>query len=333
MSGWTTDRSALLSILLDGVTGNEETVAIRQDYCRLHDIITSNFGKQGKGFLTGSKAEGISLPGSDIDVMLNVNEALKIIVVQLLNDVPVNCPNLTSQLLLCTENAKAGFAFLRFVDQPTQILHPCLMQSLQIMNGVKYLSSDLYMKNRLLFTNLSPHFGKLVRNRQGPSIEHWTGYESKNDPSTDFVDCIHCTFWPNDAVEWIRRPRHIGWPKTNDISFIVDFGCHLVPVGHPNSETKALEWRISFSVAERTLVWSFNHVQIQCYAVMKLILKEFIKEKCSEQNQVLCSYFIKTFLFWKYETTNIDFWCKNNFRECIKYLLIEFAKMYTRRCY
>ena len=63
---------------------------------------------------------------------------------------------------------------------------------------------------------------------------------------------------------------------------------------------------------------------MQCYAVMKIILKEFVKKKCSPQNQVLCSYFIKTFLFWKYETTSFDFWKKTNFRECIKYLIIEF---------
>ena len=79
-------------------------------------------------------------------------------------------------------------------------------------------------------------------------------------------------------------------------------------------------------MAERTLVWSFNHIQIQCYAVMKIILKEFIKTKCSPQNYVLCSYFVKTFLFWKYETTDINFWCPENFRECIKVLLVEFSQ-------
>ena len=100
----------------------------------------------------------------------------------------------------------------------------------------------------------------------------------------------------------------------------------LYPWGHPNSETKTLEWRISFSVAERTLVWSFNHVQMQCYAVMKIILKEFIKKRCSTKNQILCSYFIKTFLFWKFEELHLNSWRKNNFRECIMYLLTEFSQ-------
>ena len=65
---------------------------------------------------------------------------------------------------------------------------------------------------------------------------------------------------------------------------------------------------------------------MQCYAVMKIILKEFIKVKCNPQHQVLCSYFIKTFLFWKYELTAVNFWRADNFIDCIKYLLSEFSK-------
>ena len=72
------------------------------------------------------------------------------------------------------------------------------------------------------------------------------------------------------------------------------------------------------------LVWSFNHVQMQCYAVMKIILKEFIKLNCRPENFVLCSYFIKTFLFWTFETTDSHFWRPSNFVECIRYLLVEF---------
>ena len=87
-----------------------------------------------------------------------------------------------------------------------------------------------------------------------------------------------------------------------------------------------MEWRISFSLAERTLVWSFNHVQMQCYALLKIIQKEFIKVRCNPPNQVLCSYFIKTFLFWKYETTELSFWREDNLRHCIKFLLVEFSK-------
>ena len=107
---------------------------------------------------------------------------------------------------------------------------------------------------------------------------------------------------------------------------IVEFGFHLVPVGHPLSDTNMMEWRISFAVAERALVWSFNHVQMQCYAVMKLILKEYINPHCSPQCRVLCSYFIKTFLFWEYEETDPSYWHKENLRECLMRLLSNFCE-------
>ena len=145
-----------------------------------------------------------------------------------------------------------------------------------------------------------------------------------SESGVDNVPSIHCPFWPDSASEWRLRVRNFAWPSPSDVKSIVDFGFHLVPVGHPHSDMNMMEWRISFSVAERTLVWLFNHVQIQCYATMKIILKEFINPQCSPDNSVLCSYFVKTFLFWKYEETEPSFWCPENFRECVKFLLSGF---------
>ena len=313
MSSWASHQSSILSLLLDDVTGNEEAIAIRQDSCRLSSIIPYHF--------TGSKSEGLDLPGSDFDFMYDYNKVCLVEVVQDLHkisDIPF-----CNVFLLCTENVNPGFAFLCCIKQEMDNFF--LSGALQSINGVQYLSSDVVVNNLLLLHKIGPNCNT-TRKRQGPSMEFWLEYHDKSEAGTDHVMSIHCPFWPNDASEWIRRPRHYGWPTSHDISTIVDFGCHLVPVGHPNSKTKTLEWRISFSIAERTLVFSFNHVQMQCYAVMKIILKEFIKKRCSTQNQILCSYFIKTFLFWKFEETDLNFWCKNNFRECIKYLLTEFSK-------
>ena len=138
---------------------------------------------------------------------------------------------------------------------------------------------------------------------------------------------FYVKFWPTSAAEWKDRPRHYGWPSQRDREYIERFGCHLVPIGHPLSERKSLEWRLSFSIAERTLVWSFNHTQLQCYAVMKLMLKEFVKTKCAEKyKSVLCSYFIKTFLFWQFEKMDRSFWRIENLIGCIIYLFNEFNR-------
>ena len=41
MSSLTPDRSAILSQLLNEVTGTEEAIKIRQDYCKIDDCIKS----------------------------------------------------------------------------------------------------------------------------------------------------------------------------------------------------------------------------------------------------------------------------------------------------
>ena len=321
---WTPDQSSLLSLLLDEVVGTQEMIAIRQDYCRLFDCIKS-VGNDN-WYFTGSKAEGLELPGSDEDYMNDVNNRFKIKVVQTLQEIDET--NQWHNLLLCTDNVPLGFALLQSVNQAQCLsANYFISQSLQKVDGmhVPCLSSNSFVQ--LAFDHdIIPKRSGDTRKRQGPSIEIWKAYDDKSESGTDHVPSIHCTFWPNSALEWKQRPRHFAWPSLHDVSSIIDFGCHLVPIGHPHSDTKLTEWRISFSVAERALVWSFNNVQMKCYAVMKIILKQFIKIKCSSKNFVLCSYFIKTFLFWKYETTDLNFWSPENFRCCIKFLLIEFSK-------
>ena len=320
MASWTPDDSMILSVLLDDVVGTQEMIEIRQDFCWIHDCIGSDIMK--RRYFTGSKAEGLNLPGSDEDYMFDINAEFHIKVTQSLDENNDNSPYGT--FFMFTENVFPCFALLQHL--PRTPMHPELYQFFQNRNGLQYFSSDLYLQNFVSARN-HPASGITVK-RQGPSAESWTPScdEFTSGCGIDIVNSIHCAFWPNECLEWAKRPRHFGWPTSKDISFIIDFGFHLVPVGHPQSATKELEWRISFSVAERTLVWSFNHVQMQCYAVMKIILKEFIKVRCNPQNQILCSYFIKTFLFWKYESTELNFWREDNLRQCIKFLLVEFFK-------
>ena len=317
MTSWTPEDSRILSQMLDEVVGTQEIIDIRQDYCRMLDSLLSIFPRLCTYF-TGSKAEGLQLPGSDEDYMHDINYVLSLKVVQSLDNVPDTSSY--SVFLMYTENVSPGFALLQHVNQNT--INPILYSLSQSINGLPHLSSDLLAQS---FSSQHTENGERYE-RHGPSLEYWTKFEDKSESGRDNVPSIHCKFWPKEAAEWIDRLRNFNWPTSFDISSIIGFGCHLVPVGHPLSDIKSMEWRISFSLAERALVWSFNHVQMQCYALMKIILKEFIKVRCNPQNQVLCSYFIKTFLFWKYEATKLNFWRTDNLRECMKYLLSEFSQ-------
>ena len=68
MSRWTPEHSVLLSQILDNVTGTQDIIEVRKDYCKLLDCIDStDFGYNE--YFTGSMAEGLDLPGSDEDYM------------------------------------------------------------------------------------------------------------------------------------------------------------------------------------------------------------------------------------------------------------------------
>ena len=317
MARWTPERSSTLSFLLDEVVGTEEMVNTRRDYCKILDIITS---LRMPRYFTGSKSEGLDLPDSDIDYMYDINEIFSLKVVQESDD-NITPDTYRNILHLCTENVPPGFAILRCGDQVENLT---LLQTSRNINGALYLSSFHFLQGLFPFIQRSSPNTKVAV--QGPSIVRWNEYANISESGEDNVYSIHCAFWPMGAEEWIRRPREFGWPSSRDISAIVDFGCHVVPIGHSLSSFKDIEWRISFSIAERTLVWSFHHVQVQCYALMKIILKEYIKRKCTPQNAILCSYFIKTFLFWTFETTSSRFWRQENLRECVYYLLVTFRE-------
>ena len=78
------------------------------------------------------------------------------------------------------------------------------------------------------------------------------------------------------------------WSSDDLIHNIVDYGVMFVPIGCKGSINEDLEWRISFSIPEKLLAYSFIHVQFLCYAFLKVVLNDFIKVK---HGDILCSYF------------------------------------------
>ena len=238
MSLWTPDRSAILSLLLDEVTGTQEAIKIRQDYAKIHEICPWVVPTI-KVHFTGSRAEGLDLPGSDDDYMTDITEDLKLKVIQSSNETYDISSN--TILYLRTDIVNPGFALLEIPRIPLS-----LRRSIERINGVQYLSSNLMIQNYFNFSKLT----KLTKifKRQGPSIEHQLSlYFEGLDPNfaniegLDFVQSIHVDVWPHNASEWCQRPRHFGWPTSSTLSSIISYGCDLVAVGDPRSETKLTE--------------------------------------------------------------------------------------------
>ena len=317
------EKSMVLSLLLDEVVGTQDAISIRKDFGRFWEWIWNNCVYVNlPGYFTGSKGEGLYLPGSDVDFMFDMNHDFRTNVIRSMHEPSeIFFENI---FLFVTENVPPGFALLQYTRAARN--DSLLSEAAECINGMLYLSSHLFMEMALgTYKVLNPEYKSRI---QGPSLERLAGveYMDESECGVDNVHCFRCNFWPDGALEWRQRTRRFGWPTPTTISDIIGFGCHVVPVGHPHSPLRMFEWRISFSVAERTLVWSFNHIQMQCYAFMKLILKEYINVHVRPENRVLCSYFIKTYLFWMYESTDANFWREENIWDCITYLLIGFTE-------
>lgn len=149
----------------------------------------------------------------------------------------------------------------------------------------------------------------------------------RNGIETDIVLCFTSKIWPSKATEWINIKRYFRWPSKDLIYSIVQNGCHIVPVGSSRAHNIDTEWRLSFCIAEKELIKTFNHTQILVYAFLKLILNEKIKQ-IETIKDAISSYILKTVMLWVVERTVPNLWIPKNILLCVHLsirLLIQFV--------
>lgn len=134
------------------------------------------------------------------------------------------------------------------------------------------------------------------------------GHQTFHRPLTacdiDMVACIKRNKWPELAKSWITRCRFGKWPGESKVeSIIQSLPTYLAPVGHKCSSDLNLQWRLSFNAVEKALIKSFNQTQVQCYALLKFYLKDYIREVSAN---VLSSYCTKTAIFWISESEGTE---------------------------
>ncbi|KAJ8322312.1 hypothetical protein KUTeg_000783 [Tegillarca granosa] len=185
--------------------------------------------------------------------------------------------------------------------------------SVDCLNGDSVSHGDIIIDTN----NIKPGFARL--NCQDMSCLSNTFFtaavtETKNGIAFSSLLFRHILTWPVVAAEWIHRYRGNNWPSRDLITEIVRNGCLIVPIWNPEAQDSFMQWRISFSVAEKKLVYSMNHTEFLCYALLKLYLKHVVNSH-HRVKKLLCSYFLKTCLFYCIEEEDIT-WNKNNFLDC-----------------
>jgi hypothetical protein len=259
---------------------------------------------------SGSHREGFRLRTSDIDIMHWL--ANHKVICDLSQIGLYRIPQHTV-ILMEWEDLPPGFTRLKLI---TDSYDARIRSSSVNQNGEQYISSELFRRSFTEYSrNLHPALQSCVQH--GPCAS----YVVNGIKEVDEAFCLASPHWPVLALPWIDRCRQKQWPSDDVLRDIVRCGFHVVPIG--SDPSKGDEWRISFSQAEQNLVYSMNHVQFMCYGLMKIFLKEVINAEVNDP--ILCSYFMKTILFWAIREDSSLIWTADNFLsnfwQCFKLLI------------
>ncbi|VDI17627.1 Hypothetical predicted protein [Mytilus galloprovincialis] len=288
--------------------GYEEEVKVRRLFYIIHDLRAKTADKTQ--ITSGSRGEGLQLKGSDLDLMF-IDTTFQ--VYESDRDVPHS--GWCMPLVMNTEDTHPGFTQLHLVNDHGLIcwhdntgeyaLENTLHWQNLILNAfqLREFSSELY---RLHTMAICSKFSRMLK-FHGPCI-------STLEETHDIASCLKCDKWISEAQPWIIRPR-TTWPSPDLISKIISCGVLFVPIGYKGSSNEHLQWRISFSVAEKFLIFSFSQTPLLCYALLKVLVKEIV-ENHEDLQGLLCSYFLKTLMFWISEESEPSMWRPNTIIPC-----------------
>ncbi|VDI20873.1 Hypothetical predicted protein [Mytilus galloprovincialis] len=263
--------------------GTEIDIRTRQRLFIISDNIENEFSTHQIKISSGSLAEGLNLPGSDIDIMC-INKMEEADIVQ--NVRSIKHPIHHTTFVMETDNDYPGFTRLRMVTEKK--------------DGsffVPFAGNRLYLRVNPFVERNKQSIPTMTVFTHGPCL-------SDQDQTIDYAFCLRSKYLPHNAIPWAYRHRR-QWPPNIVIDRIIDYGCLMVPIGPKNRSKDDFLWRVSFSVAEKMLVHSFNFTQMLCYGLLKLTLKHVVNRNDNVKD-LLCSYFLKTILFWVSEEQDID---------------------------
>nr|XP_034311421.1 uncharacterized protein LOC117684252 [Crassostrea gigas] len=303
------------------IVGTSQEVEFRREVADIKEIVTrvimKKMGRQGilgTWMVSGSNREGFRLKGSDIDVMFWINNYR--VIMDMSQSVYYNTAN-TALILSDSSESPPGFTLLQVINPTTDEFVMDVALTGVRMNDKFYISSSLY--RQLYCSALLPNFTE-----HGPCGSGIVGGNIIGDRlEYDIAFCYICNFWPPSASSWIDRCH--SWPAPEVVDDIVRNGCHFVAIGHPLGPHEKEEWRFSFSQAEQKCVCAMNHSQFLTYGLLKHFLKEVINHQSEETNELLCSYHMKTTVFWAIQQNTLPHWCPQNllvgFWVCFRLLL------------
>ncbi|VDI22827.1 Hypothetical predicted protein, partial [Mytilus galloprovincialis] len=174
---------------------------------------------------SGSRAEGLDLPGSDLDIMCLTDTYV-------VDEKQGNTQG--KRLILDTDNALPGFALIRITDDSFPVAN--INDVTQTVDGL-ILNNNFFKQSILEKLNgdcvcfgTTKTFNidfKTLCKIHGPAVS--TALNGIQE--VDFVRCLPCREWPSIAKRWLLRNRCFQWPSSDLMTEAIHEGVLLVPVG------------------------------------------------------------------------------------------------------
>jgi len=176
-------------------------------------------------------------------------------------------------------------------------------------------------KGRLLLSNLA------VDDALKKTLKYFNTDEFiKNGPSRSWTDRVEivialpCKDLPEECDFLFQRSCAGHWPKPETLEYAKQCPVFFIPHGHPHSELKErnLQWRLSTTLTERALMFSFTEVQMLVYILLKMLKIEHIKPKFGDN---FSTFHIKTAMMYTIERYHPEIWCIDNIVLCATYCI------------
>lgn len=287
--------------------GYESIIDIRRNLSDLKHHIYHKLKPEKPEFIydLGSRAEGLRISTSDNDQMV---VCARSIIVNDTSEILYLNPG-AGKVILIMENTKVKPGYVRLQVKDGRSGEKRFTNSYSTYEGTTYLSSSKYREFIL------PTLGKHVV-IHGPCTTIRHGHRE-----SDTAYCLSCTVLPIACIDWNQRCEKFSWPSKDLIEECIAQGCQLAPVGSKNSSCEDLEWRISFILMEKKLLFSLNHCQFLCYGMLKIYLNEILN-KYEGMKDLVSSYIMKTSLFWEVQSSYTNPWyfdtLLQSFGRCVK---------------
>ncbi|KAL3847834.1 hypothetical protein ACJMK2_018725 [Sinanodonta woodiana] len=294
--------SERLSHIMDSVgyarKDRERKVTFAIDIEVFHNV-DSYFTGNRRYYVFGSRSEGSTGPDlqSDIDYLFLRNT------IKVVTDLSQCNPEMDNLLMVKDNHTHPGYVILQhIIISPDSTPVPVCGEK-NNKNNITIDSLNRTVATNAMYTELG--------NVSGPAFHIHNGHK---ELSIDTVYAMLCTEWPKEENEWFLRRRIHGWPTPVHIENARKCGCFVTPVGHPHSSECHIEWRLSFSIAERELTRSFEDTTMKVYILLKMIRKTYIKPFVGD---AFSSYHCKVCMLWMRERIPGHMWINQNLLQCL----------------